>query len=107
MFSLSNNAGLARSVEKKGRVENRLSPALPHQTVHGFFSTWLSDVLHAEACAVVQLRLWEPCRTRARIEVKTRKTVDGRSSVLHFMMLHQARSQPVFHMVPDFAHCKA
>ncbi|MFY9260107.1 MAG: hypothetical protein WAO71_06295, partial [Gallionella sp.] len=33
-----------------GRVENRLSPALPHQTVHALTRTRLSDVLHAKAC---------------------------------------------------------
>jgi hypothetical protein len=47
----------------RGRVESRLSPALPHQTVHAIFPhkmwratfrTRLSDVLHTEACADFQ-----------------------------------------------------
>jgi len=88
-----------------GRVEDRLSPALPHQTVHAIFPHT------AFRCSSRQGMRRVPARLRrdfvqpvAPVEMSTWKPAEASASTLHLMTLHQMGSQPVFRMVSDFVH---
>jgi hypothetical protein len=92
-------------LQELGRVEDRLSPALPHQTVHAIFPHT------AFRCSSRQGMRRVPARLRrnfvqpvAPVKMSTWKPAEASSSILHLMTLHQMGSQPVFRMVSDFVH---
>ncbi len=83
-----------------GRVEDGLTPALPHQTVHAIFPQT------ACRCSSRQGMRRVPARFRrnlvqlvAPVEMSTWKLAEASSSVLHLMTLHQMDSQPVSPLV--------
>ncbi len=95
----------AGSKASAGRVEDRFSPALPHQTVHAVFPHT------AFRCSSRQGMRRVPARFRrdfvqpvARVEMSTWKPAGANSTVLHLVTRHQVSPQPVFRVGSDFVH---
>ena len=96
--------------EIKGRVEDRLAPALPHQTVHAVLRVFASQnpclprFPHtAFRCSSHQGMRRFPARSCGNfvqpttpVQVNTRKAAFAYSSVSHLVALHQVDAQPLF-----------
>ena len=88
-----------KSSNQRGRVENRFSPILPHQTVHAVFP---HTAFRCSSCHGMRIT---PTRNRrnlvqpvAFIKVGIREVAVTASFAFHFMALHQVRAQALFRM---------
>lgn len=96
------------SRRKQGRVENRLSPALPHQTVHAVFP---HTAFRCSSCGGMRRfpagfhgRFIQPV---ALIQVPSQESDSPRFPVPDLVAFPQVSAQSFFRVAPDLAHRQA
>jgi hypothetical protein len=88
-----------------GRVEDRLTPALPHQTVHAVFPHTAFRCSSRQGMRGAPAGGgWKSEQPIAPVQIHTRETAFTDSSVFHLMTLHQVCAQQLFCVGLDLLH---
>ena len=104
-FCIAAGKSIGESLEDVGRVENRLSPALPHQTVHAVFPhTAFRCSSHLGMRRFPARYCWNFIQPITPIQINTGESTFADSSVFDLVAPHQVRAHSLFRMGFNLLH---